>query len=278
MKYTLMLLTLFPLALSAQSFTFDKKSGKAVPNFVAELKLMKGKVMKTTGGRPRVVKIGEKFYPKDVVETDADSSLKMIVADDTWLSLGPNSELVFTDFEFKEKTDRTINYELKKGQLSANVRQKIKSGEVNFRTRFASMGVRGTKVLMNFREVKGKAITEYALVEGRAEVTDQKGTVHELKTGERIVLLEDMKTKEAALEKLQLSEEELENFVSPEADEDKGIRPFMPYYEPKAMQVTTATPEAAKAKAETESTTSGDGSFRNLKKLNEQLEENKKRR
>jgi hypothetical protein len=277
MKYTFLLLTLIPLTLSAQSFTFDKKSGKAVPTFVAELKLLKGRVMKTTGGRPRVVQIGEKFYPKDVVETDADSSLKMIVADDTWLALGPNSELVFTDFEFKEKTDRTINYELKKGQLSANVRQKVKSGEVNFRTRFASMGVRGTKVLMNFREVKGKAITEYALVEGKAEVTDQKGTVHPLSAGERIVIMEDQKTKEAGLEKLQLSKEELESFTSPDADEDKGIKPFMPYYEPKAMQVTTATPEAVKSKPATEATTAGDGSFQNLKKLNEQLKENKKR-
>ena len=258
--------------LQAQNFAFNKESGKAVPNFVGELKLLKGRVLRTTGGRPRVVQIGEKFYPKDIVVTDADASMKILIADDTWLALGPDSELVFQDFEFKDKNERKIHYELKRGQLSANIRQKVKNGEVKFRSKYSAMGVRGTKIMMNYRELNGKGIAEYALAEGEAEVTDQAGKTHPLKAGERIILVQDKE-----LINLSLSPDELKNFTSPEAEEDKGIRPFMPYYEPKAETVTKV-----EGKSETtsgsESTTSGEGSFQNLKKLNEQLQDNQKKR
>lgn len=264
------------LPLFGQDFTFNKETGKAVPKFVGELKLVKGRVLRTTGGRPRVVKVGEKFLPKDVVATEKNSSMKILIADDTWLSLGPDSELVFSEFDFREKDDRDVGYELRKGQLAANVRRKVKSGAVNFRTRYTTMGIRGTKLMMNYREVGGKAISEYALVEGKALVTDSQGAPHELGAGERIVLIEDQKTKEATLEKLQLSPEDLENFASPEADEDKGIRPFMPYYEPKAVSVS-AVDEGVVERSKKEKTTSGDGSFSNLKKLNEQLKDNQKK-
>ncbi|MFL5785506.1 MAG: FecR domain-containing protein [Bacteriovoracaceae bacterium] len=280
MKNIFALLLFLPFSLYAQNFSFDKKTGKAVPNFVAELKLMKGRALKTTGGRPRAVKVGEKFYAKDIIATEAESSMKLLVTDDTWLSLGPDSELVFTEFEYTDKTDRKISYELKKGQLSANVRQKINSGGVNFRSRFASMGVRGTKVMMNFRELKGSAlaVTEYALVEGKAEVIDNKGETHELNAGERIVVIEDQKNKSSQLEKLNLTKDELDSFTSPEADEDKNINPFMPYYEPKAQTVSAVTPKEEKKAAPVESTTSGQGTFQNLEKLNDQLKENQKKR
>ncbi len=168
--------------------------------------------------------------------------------------------------------------ELKRGQLSANVREKIKEGEVRFRSKFSSMGVRGTKIMMNYREVKGIGIAEYALAEGQAEVTDQDGKTHAIEAGERIILIQDQKSKAGSQVKIELTKEELENFMSPEADEDKGIRPFMPYYEPKAETVTKLESTTSSAGAQTESTTSGDGSFQNLKKLNEQLEDNQKKR
>jgi len=276
MKY-LMIALLLPLSLHAQNFSFNKETGKAVPNFVGELKLLKGRVLRTTGGRPRVVQIGEKFYPKDVIATEANSSMKILVTDDTWLSVGPQSELVFTDYEFKDKNSRTINYELKKGQLSANVRQRIKEGGVSFRTRYTSMGIRGTKILMNYREFNGQGISEYAVIEGEAEITNSKGEVQKLSGGERVVLIDNEKTKESGLEKLRITPEDLESYSSPEADEDKGIRPFMPYYEPKAVTVTENSSEAEKSKP-TEQTNSGNGTFNNLKKLNEQLEDNQKNR
>lgn len=225
-----------------------------------------------------MVEIGEKFYPKDVVATEANSSMKILITDDTWLAIGPESELVFTDYSYKDKDSRTVNYELKKGQLSANVRQKIKDGGVNFRTRFTSMGIRGTKILMNYREVKGQAISEYAVIEGETEVTNSKGEVQKVSSGERIVLVDNLKTKEGSSEKLQLTPEDLENFASPEGDEDKGIRPFMPYYEPKALTVTSTEKAGGKAEKQSEATNSGNGTFDNLKKLNEQLEDNQKKR
>ncbi len=270
-------MSLFPLALFAQNFKFNKETGKAIPAFVGELKLVKGTALRTTGGRPRLVQIGEKFYPKDIVVTEADSSMKILIADDTWLSLGPESELIFADFEFKDKNERKIHYELKRGQLSANVREKIKSGEVKFRSKFSSMGVRGTKIMMNYREVNGAGIAEYALAEGIAEVTDQDGKTHEIIAGERIILIQNLKSKEGSQIKLELTKEDLENFMSPEAEEDKGIRPFMPYYEPKTQAVTKLDANSGKSETQNEATTSGDGSFQNLKKLNEQLQDNQKK-
>ncbi len=275
---TLILLLLLPFSLHAQDFSFNKETGKAVPNFVGELKLLQGRVLKTTGGRPRVVEIGEKFYPKDIVATEANSTMKILVADDTWLSIGPESELEFTDFQFTDKTNRKIYYELKKGQLAANVRQRVKAGEVGFRSRYASMGVRGTKVMMNYRELNGTAITEFALIEGQADVTDKKGNSHPLEAGDRIVLIENQKSKEGLLEKQKLTPQELENFASPEGEEDKGIKPFMPYFEPKALSVTKADEVNTTSENKAERDTGGEGSFNNLKKLNEQLQDQKKKR
>jgi hypothetical protein len=274
MKYLLLLL--IPLSSHAQNFTFNKDTGKAVPNFVAELKLLKGNVLLTTGGRPRPVKQGDKFYPKDVIATEANSTMKILVTDDTWISLGPESELAFTEFEFKDKTDRKITYELRKGQLAANVRQKVKSGAINFRTRYSTMGVRGTKLLVNYREMSGVGISEFALIEGKAEVQSDAGTSHDLASGERIVLING-KNKESSLEKLELSREELEKFSSPEGEEKNDIRPFMPYYEPKALTVTKASVETLSQKSGEKETT-GPGTFDNLKKLNEQLKDNQKKR
>lgn len=275
---TLFLALLIPFTLHAQDFSFNKDTGKAVPNFVGELKLIRGTALKTTGGRPRAVQIGEKFYPKDVVETEADSTLKILIADDTWLSLGPKSELVFADFAFTDKSNRKIHYELKKGQLAANVRQPLKSGEVRFKTRFSSMGVRGTKIMMNYREVNGSAISEYALTEGQADVTDSKGNSYPLEAGERIVLIENEKSKESQFEKLKLTPSDLENFASPEGEEDKDIRPFMPYYVPKAASVTKAEQVNTTSGLHTPSDSEVSGTFNNLKKLNEQLQDNQKRR
>ncbi len=274
----LILFLLLPLSLQAQDFSFNKETGKAVPNFVGELKLIQGKALKTTGGRPRPVEIGEKFYPKDVVATEADSTMKILIADDTWLALGPHSELVFSEFAFTDKTNRKIHYQLRKGQLSANVRQKVKAGEVRFKSRYSSMGVRGTKIMMNYREINGTGISEYALIEGQADVTDHKGNSYPLEAGERIVLIENEKTKEGQLEKLKLTPKDLENFASPEGEEEKGIRPFMPYFEPKALTVTKAEEKNTMSGTKSESDTSGAGSFNNLKKLNEQLQDNQKQR
>ncbi len=274
----LLIFLLLPFSLHAQDFSFNKDTGKAVPNFVGELKLLKGRVLKTTGGRPRVVEIGEKFYPMDIVATDANSTMKILVADDTWLSIGPESELVFTDFQFTDKTNRKIYYELKKGQLSANVRQRVKAGEVGFRTRYASMAIRGTKVMMNYRELNGSGITEFALIEGQADVTDNKGNSHPLEAGERIVLIENQKSNEGQFEKLKLTPQDLENFSSPEGEEDKGIKPFMPYFEPKALSVSQAGEVNTTSANKDERETGGEGSFNNLKKLNEQLQDNQKKR
>jgi hypothetical protein len=275
---TILLTLFFSISVHAQDFTFNKESGKAVPNFVGELKLIQGRVLRTTGGRPRVVQIGEKFYPKDIVVTEANASMKILIADNTWLALGPETELIFLDFEFKDKNERKIHYELKRGQLSANIRQEVKSGEVKFRSKYSSMGVRGTKIMMNYREVNGKGISEYALAEGEAEVTDQDGKSHTLLTGERMILIQDEKAGSSSQIKLGLSEEDVKKFTSPEAEEDKGIRPFMPYYEPKEDAVTKREQISEKAGKKDEASSPVSGSFNNLKKLNEQLKHNQKKR
>lgn len=271
-------LLLFLTVSFADDFTFNKETGKAVPQFVGELKLLRGSAQKITGGRPRSVKTGERFYPGDIVTTEKGSTIKILITDDTWLALGPDSELVFKEFKFRDKTDRDITYELKKGQLASNVRQKLKAGEVRFRSRYSSMGVRGTKILMNYREVKGKSIAEYALVEGRAEVKDDEGKVLDLKAGERVVLVKDLKSGNSFSESLKLSPEELESYVSPEAEEEKTIAPFLPYFDLVEEVQEEATAKVQPKVQDEPSETESKGSFENLRKLNEELDQNQKRR
>lgn len=267
------------LSLCAQDFTFDKEKGQAVPNFLCQLKLMKGKVYKKSGNDLVEVKLGERFQKNDTIVTGEQSIAKVLVVDDTIITVGPSSELNFENFEFMDKNNRKIIYNLVKGQVSGNIRHKAKDGEIQFRTKYTVLGVRGTEILMNFRTVNAVDVSEYALLSGKALITDDKGGKHDIAKGEHIVFLHDTGKKTSAIEKLKLSNEDMSTLKPIKIDETKEFKPLMPYFKAESVVMNTKEASVSGESAATEEKRVEKKAWQeNLKELNKKLEENNKKR
>lgn len=268
----------FSLSLFAQDFTFDKEKGKAVPQFLCQLKLMKGTVYKKSGQDLVEAKVGERFNKNDTIVTGEQSMARVQVVDDTQLTIGPNSELNFADFEYIDKDNRKLLYNLVKGQLSGHVRQKAKEGDINFKTRYTVLGVRGTEILMNFRTVNNVDISEYALVSGKAVVTDDKNAKHDIKSGDHLVFIHDTVKQTSAVEKLKLSNDEVKRLKAMKIDETRDFKPTMPYYEIGEVAQNAATSsDSMDENAPSEKRDDKKSWQENLKKLNQKLKENSKK-
>ncbi|MDD0853589.1 FecR family protein [Halobacteriovorax sp. GB3] len=102
----------------------------------------------------------------DLVRTGSASFLRLKMKDETILNIGPESEITVEKFEIEPKRTVLINH--LRGQVRANIQRKSKDGEQwKLNTRLVSVGVRGTVFLSNAYQVKGKAVTDVALVKGK---------------------------------------------------------------------------------------------------------------
>lgn len=255
--------------LFAEDFTFDKESGQALPNFVAQLKVAKGKVFKSTAGNKVEVKVGTRFYKDDTIITNPDSFAQILIVDDTVMTLGSKSELNFADFKFVDKTNRQIVFSFIKGQIRGLIKNKAKEGDILVKTKLAVMGIRGTEILVNHQTIKNLEISEFALLSGSAQVKDDKNQNHDLSKTDRIVVIQNSNTKESTKNINKLSEAELNIFG------DKNQ--FMNLFELTNLdQQANHAPSVGDIKNNSDSN-SDDGEKKdwrnNLKKLNEKLKE-----
>jgi hypothetical protein len=228
---TILIFLAFASSLHAEDFTFNKETGKTVPNYVGELKILKGSAYKQNkNGRVIPIKIGARFYKDDTIVTKNKSYLRVIIVDDTVLNLGSNTEMNFEEFKFSDKTDRQMTLNLIKGQIRSMVQNKAKEHDIVFKTRSAAVGIRGTEVLVNYQSVKNLDISEFALIEGTAEVTDNKGQKQIIQKADRVIVVHDSSTNEMGLENKLLSEEISKSLLGDEA--------LLPYAEIDSLNTT----------------------------------------
>lgn len=262
------------------------ENGKAVPTFLGQIKLFKGKVYKKSEKGEVPVSHGERFHKGDTLITKDQSFAKILMIDDTVISVGAKSEFKINDYEFTSKTERSFTYELLKGQIVGNVKNKVKSGALNFKTKFTTMGVRGTYIMMNARKLDNLDVAEYAILEGQVEVTDEKGGKVSIAKGERVNYIRD--NDRAAEEKIQLTPDELKVYSAESMDEMKEFKPFLPYMNPDDIKPDSPlysfftiekkdNPISDEMKTEKREDAKPHWS-ENLKKLNEKLKENQKKR
>jgi hypothetical protein len=275
MKIFLIIFFVCAFSAEAQDFVFDKEKGRAIPRFICQLKLVKGQVFKKSGDRLEEVDNGERFSKNDTLVTGPSSFARLLVVDDTVISIGPSSELNFAEFDFIDKTDRKIVYNLIKGQLNGKVKHKAKEGDLKFKTRYTILGVRGTEILMNFKSHANHDVSEYALLTGKAEVTDEKNTSHMLQKGDRLVLIHNKISHESTGERMNLSPVQMSVLEANDIDEEKEIKPMLPYFElanltGASSKSTPTTHDQLEDEKRTESSNWRD----NLKKLNEKLKQN----
>jgi hypothetical protein len=139
-----------------------------------------GHVVKMTGSASIVrngvtvdVNSGDVVYQNDVVQTGSGSTLGLVMIDGTTFNLTANARLMMNDLTYDAtSTSNTSLFTLVQGAASFVAGQVAKSGDMKVSTPVATMGIRGTAVILDFSAIDG-AVT--------VSVVDQRdGQIHAL--------------------------------------------------------------------------------------------------
>ena len=266
--------------LIAEDFSFNKETGQAVPTFVGEIKFFKGNVFKANLGRLTAVKEGTRFYKNDTIVTEEKSLAKILIVDDTTLNIGPKSELKFSEFNYIDKSNRSIIYSFIKGQVRAIIKNKAKDGDLQIKTQSAVLGIRGTELFANHQTINNLEVSEFSLLSGNAEVKDiNNNQTVSLSKNDKVVIIANQQSKQSMSHKGIMTTEELETLRPEEV--------FMPYFEIQKIDKDSTfysflnTPSSSGISPLNTSEMPKESQKRhwkeNLKRLNEKLRENLKK-
>ena len=117
------------------------------------------------------IEVGERLVFNQRVRTGAESATDIIFFDDTDLMIGERSQVFLDDLVY-DPAEKKIGgvFELVKGVLRFS--SKVSNLNIKIRTKYASIGIRGTK----FDLYSANRRTEIAVYEGRVQVGSQFGS------------------------------------------------------------------------------------------------------
>ncbi len=124
---------------------------RAQASAIAQVKTLSGTAILIRGGTPMPLAIGDDLFVADVLRTEAESALGISFTDHTAVSLGSNSELELTIFEFDPGHDKlAFLTRLLQGTLLyvSGIIAKLSPEDVRIETPVASVAVRGTRMLV----------------------------------------------------------------------------------------------------------------------------------
>lgn len=121
------------------------------PDHVAYIKNVTGEVSILRDNSELQAQVGLQLKSSDVVKTSSDASAGIVFIDNTRLSLGENTEISLNEYKFVP-VDQEYSFSLfmKKGKAlySSGKLSKLAPEKINFQTPRATVGVRGTKFLV----------------------------------------------------------------------------------------------------------------------------------
>ena len=103
----------------------------------------------------RPAQVGVKLIKSDILKTGSNSSLGVILRDDSLLSLGPNSELTLADFAFSPSEGQlSLLTRLTRGMAAYLTGQigRLSPQSVHFETPVATIGIRGTRFAVKLED------------------------------------------------------------------------------------------------------------------------------
>ncbi len=171
--------------------------------------------------------------------------------------------------------------------MSSDVKNPVKEGDLRYKTKHAVMGVRGTKLLLNYQLVGNQAISQFALSEGKAVVLETgKRLSHDLVKGDHLVLVNDETKNASASDKLTLPPEEIEKLSSDVGE--KEFKPLLPLFDismagqgspfgQSSDKFIEVNPNSKSDNPEMKLKKKDKSWQQNLDKLNEQLKDNQKK-
>jgi len=262
-----------------QDFTFDKEKGKAIPSFIGQVKLIKGNVFKRSADASLTsVKTGERFKVSEGVVTKEQSFLKIELIDETIISIGSNTEIKFNEYEFTDKENRSFLFSLIRGQMTGNIKNKAASDQLRFKTKFTTMGIRGTYILMNTQNKNSLEVSQFALLSGNAAMTSGKEKL-DLAKGDHLIVVSGESITDQ--EKMSLSEDEMKKLSAENIDDTNDFKPFLPFIDITNNSIDLLrkhfqkySPNASGEVVLTKREDKKSSWQQNLKKLNQKLKEN----
>lgn len=114
--------------------------------------VVKGDVsVKNTKQAKQKVKVGDKVFPGDVVETGIDSRAKIVMTDRNVINISPETHLEIQKYE-NAGDNKNVEMNLLQGKVRNNVEQKYDGDKNKFivKTPTAVAGVRGTQFFTSF--------------------------------------------------------------------------------------------------------------------------------
>lgn len=98
---------------------------------------------------PRSVRSGDPIYEGDVINTSSSASVKLLLSDRTVVDVGPSTLFSLKEFKNKNVSDRKVELEMPYGKVRTNITKPVgNGGTFNIRTQTATMGVRGTEIII----------------------------------------------------------------------------------------------------------------------------------
>ena len=215
------------------------KKGQAIPTFLGRIIMLKGTASRLEGnGKMVALKETSKIKKNQVIVTGKGSFLKIKLVDQSIFTMSSFSRVHFKDFEYKGPKDRKGLFNLLKGKLRASIPVKSKKESLKIISGTASMGIRGTKVLVNNRTDKlGNNVVQMALLEGDVIVKNNLTKEEKvLKPGDHLIFAQDKNSKEA-LNKIDDLEKDVVEKLRSIDDEEKKVLPFLPFYDFKGNNI-----------------------------------------
>lgn len=119
---------------------------------------VKGKAYIVRDGEQQVPEVGFELKSNDILKTGQDGAIGIILTDETVLSLGSNSELTVNEYVFNPERSRfSLVIRMVRGTAAymSGLIAKINPEAVRFIIPSGSIGVRGTKMLIQVEDDRG---------------------------------------------------------------------------------------------------------------------------
>jgi hypothetical protein len=135
-------------------------SGAALAADVGQLKVARGSVVLERDGKRMPATVGMSVRESDIILTGADSAAGVTFADNSLVSLGPNSAFAVDKYRF-DSTTHAGEFEgsLSRGKLAAVSGKMVKQSpeSMKIRTPSSVMAVRGTEFVVEVEASGGTA-------------------------------------------------------------------------------------------------------------------------
>lgn len=134
---------------------FGSPADAMSPDAVGQIKNVNGEVSILRGKDSLPGTVGTALYRSDLIRTAKPGATGIVLLDGTTISLGPNSELAIKDYVFAPKEEKfSLAVRMAKGTFVylSGLIGKLSPGAVKLTIPNATIGVRGTKLLIDVQE------------------------------------------------------------------------------------------------------------------------------